>query len=61
MATSYVAASYEHLCIFVEWYFKCMKTIYIAVGYHGLKQNVKEISQLGDRLHNILWLINETD
>ena len=61
MAKSYVATSYEHLRIFVEWYFKCMKTIYIVVGYHGLKQNRKDIRQLGDYLHNILWLINETD
>ena len=61
MATSYVATSYEHLRIFMKWYFKCMKTIYIVIGYHSLKQDGKDISQLGDRLHNILWLIIETD
>ena len=31
-----MCAYYEYLHIFVVWYFECMKTTYVVIGYHDL-------------------------
>ena len=45
--------------IFVVWYFKYAGQSYLVVGYHGLKQNGKDFSQLGKHFRQQIYCIKD--